>query len=346
MKKPPNSISYESDYLLEVDGLSVTFPTRRGPLHAVRDVSFGVKPGSITAIAGESGSGKSVCAEAIMGLLARQAEVSGSIWFRRNDLALATEKAMTSIRGSQISMIFQDPMASLDPVWRIGKQIKEAIRVHDRVEARDWQESALALLERVGIPDPTSALRAYPHEMSGGMQQRVMIALAIAHKPSLIIADEATTALDVTIQAQIMQLLGDISREFGSAIVLISHDLGLLAQNADAAVIMYAGKVVESGPSSEVLTNPRHPYTTALLNSSPETHREDQRLLYSIPGEPPDPLQLPPGCSFAPRCQFAESVCSAKDPLLEAASEHGNHLSACHFRDRFDGLLQRLDTDD
>ncbi len=312
-----------SDAILAVEGLAVTFRGRR-PVHAVSDMSFSISRGEVVAVVGESGSGKSVTSLSIMGLLPPTADIKGSIRFKRRDGAtvdLASGKAASGLRGAQIAMIFQEPMTSLNPVLRIGEQIGEGLRLHEGLDHGAARERARELLALVGIPDPDSRLDAYPHELSGGMRQRVMIAIALACRPSLLIADEPTTALDVTIQAQILDLLRRLQRELGMAVLFITHDLGVVAEFAARTVVMYGGRVVESGPTDAILSQPRHPYTAGLLTSLPKITRpgEARERVKPIPGQPPDLRNLPSGCAFHPRCGHAVARrCDEDVPALEA----------------------------
>ncbi|PZW43635.1 peptide/nickel transport system permease protein [Humitalea rosea] len=294
--------------LLEVRGLTVEIATPAGVIRPVEDLSFSVAAGRTLAIVGESGSGKSMAALAVMGLLPPAARVaSGSVWFEGGELLRAPEPARRRLRGGAMAMVFQDPMSSLNPVYRIGAQVTEAIAAH-RTPARD---EAVSLLSRVGIADPARRARAWPHELSGGMRQRVMIAMAIANRPRLLIADEPTTALDVTVQAAILDLLADLRREGGMGMVLITHSLGVVAEVGDEVAVMYAAQIVERGSVAEVFSRPRHPYTSALLAAVPDGEREAE----GIPGTVPRPDSWPPGCRFAPRCTHARAICDTPPPL-------------------------------
>jgi oligopeptide/dipeptide ABC transporter ATP-binding protein len=319
--------------LLDVDDLCVTFRSGRGPVQAVRGVSFVVKPGEILALVGESGSGKSTTGLAIMGLLAGQgrAAVEGSIRLTRKDgqhadLVRLSERALRKIRGDDIAMIFQEPMSSLNPIYRIGTQICEAIRIHRRVSPAQAKRDALEALAIFGVPSPDKCMASYPHVLSGGMRQRVMIAMALACRPALLIADEPTTALDVTIQAQIIDHLKRLQQQTGMAILFITHNLGLVAEIADRAMVMYAGQIVESGSVAALFGTPRMPYTRALLQSLPRLGRP--RLLKAIPGNVPSALHFPGGCAFHPRCPDAVSgLCDAAAPALE--NDTGSHSVRC-----------------
>ncbi|MEY3664218.1 MAG: hypothetical protein RLZZ153_400 [Pseudomonadota bacterium] len=321
----------ESAALLDIQGLRTRFATPRGTITAVDGVDLSVAAGETLAVVGESGSGKSVTALSILRLFNRgdRAEIGGTIaWRTRDDtvvdLAQLPEPALTRFRGRDIAVIFQDPGASLNPVFSVGSQIMEALRQHrPDIDAR---ETALQLLREVGIADPERRLMAYPHQLSGGMRQRVMIAIALACAPRLLIADEPTTALDVTIQAQIMRLLAQLKTRLGMALLFITHDLALVAEIADRIVVMYAGQVVESGRAADVLGTPRHPYTKALLECRPiRQYRDDapdERVLKPIAGAPPRPGRFPQGCRFASRCAAAQPACSEAPIMLQAAGEH------------------------
>ncbi|WP_431284545.1 dipeptide/oligopeptide/nickel ABC transporter permease/ATP-binding protein [Humitalea sp. 24SJ18S-53] len=319
----PGLLPPERPALLEVRGLTVEIATPTGTIRPVEDVSFSVAAGRTLAIVGESGSGKSMAATAIMGLLPPAARVAaGNAWFEGNDLLRLAEPARRRLRGQAMAMVFQDPMSSLNPVHRIGDQVTEAIAVHRR-PARD---EAVSLLTRVGIADPAGRARAWPHELSGGMRQRVMIAMAIANHPRLLIADEPTTALDVTVQAAILDLLADLKSEGGMGLVLITHSLGVVAEVADEVVVMYAAQIVESGPVSEVFARPRHPYTRALLAAVPDGDTPPE----GIPGTVPRPDSYPPGCRFAPRCPQAAAVCAEPVPL---ETDRGRDIRCLRWRE-------------
>lgn len=316
--------------LLEVNDLSVEFTTETGVVRAVDGASFEISPGEILGVVGESGSGKSVTAMSILGLIKPPGRYKGgTIRFRGRNLLEATSAEMRSVRGGEIAMVFQDPMTALNPVMSIGKQIVEALRLHDsslsRAGARD---RAVELLRLVGVPNAEDRFQQYPHEYSGGMRQRAMIAMAIANNPVLLIADEPTTALDVTIQAQVLNLLRVAQAETSAATLLITHDLGVVAELADRVIVMYAGRVIEQGNVVSIFTRPRHPYTLGLLRSLPRMD-QDVDALRPIPGSPPSLVDPPGGCPFHPRCAFARDRCAAERPTLEVVQE--NHLSACHF---------------
>ncbi|WP_067607200.1 ABC transporter ATP-binding protein [Nocardiopsis listeri] len=337
------------DVVLEVSDLSVTFPSDDGPLPAVREVSYVLRRGEALGIVGESGSGKSVTSMAIMGLLPRNARVEGSARVLGQEVIGLDDKAISQVRGKKIAMIFQDPLTSLNPVYTIGYQIAEAVLAHRKVSKQDAMKRALELLEIVGIPSPEQRLRQYPHELSGGMRQRVVIAIAMANEPDVIIADEPTTALDVTVQAQVLDALQRARRETGAALVLITHDLGVVAGQVDRVGVMYAGRIVEMGPVEEVFYRPRMPYALGLLGSLPRLDGDRSDRLTPILGSPPSLRDLPPGCGFAPRCPMARERCHQEEPRLlltngdtgREPSEAGAptvHTAACHFSDELVGV--------
>jgi peptide/nickel transport system ATP-binding protein len=315
---------------LSVENLSVEFPSEDGTVHAVRGVSFDLHPGEVLGIVGESGSGKSVTSMAIMGLLPPTADVTGEVRLNGRSILDMTDKQMSAYRGNSISMVFQDPMSSLTPVLSIGVQISKAIRNHNPQMAKAARTARAAdLLAKVGIPDPTRTLGMFPHELSGGMKQRVMIAIAIANDPDVIICDEPTTALDVTVQAQVLELLKTAHEETGAAIIMITHDLGVVAGLADELLVMYAGRVVETGSTTEVFAQPAMPYTTGLIQAVPRLDVPPDRSLATIPGNPPNLTKLPTGCPFAPRCPLHTEECDAAEPELRALDEAGDRRSAC-----------------
>jgi len=316
--------------LLEVQDLKLYFKVKAGKVRAVDGVSFAIKPGEKVGIVGESGCGKSVTALSIMRLIPQPPGeyAGGSVLFEDQDLLELPESAMRKIRGSRIGMIFQDPMTCLNPTMMVGKQIAEGLRIHLKLSNEQAQLRAVSLLEQVGIPDAATRVNAYPHQFSGGMRQRVMIAIALACNPKLLIADEPTTALDVTVQAQILELIVGISQEFGTAVIIITHDLGVVAGMTDRVVVMYAGKVVETASTDELFANPRHPYTLGLLSSVPRLDEERHAELRTIEGAPPDLLKPPPGCPFMPRCAFARAICRTMPPLDPVAGK-AEHLKAC-----------------
>jgi oligopeptide transport system ATP-binding protein len=315
--------------LLQVENLHVSFKTYGGEVQAVRGVHFSVKKGEAVAIVGESGCGKSVTAKSIMKLLTEPPAYykEGKILFHGKDLLTQPEHEMKKIRGNKISMIFQDPMSSLNPTSKIGDQLIEGLTKHKRLTRAMAYAHAVQLLERVGIPNAKARLKHYPHEFSGGMRQRVMIAMALACDPELIIADEPTTALDVTIQAQILNLMKRLQKETDTSIILITHDLGVVAEVCDKVIVMYAGEVVETGTVEEIFNHPTHPYTKGLMKSVPRLDMNRKEKLYSIVGSPPDLLEPPKGCSFFPRCEYAMKVCRDHHPDLEPIS--GKQHAAC-----------------
>jgi oligopeptide/dipeptide ABC transporter ATP-binding protein len=313
--------------LLEVRNLSVSFGTESGDVHAVKQVTFNVQKGETLAVVGESGCGKSVTALALMRLLDRSASISGSAAFENVNLVSASEKEMRAIRGARIGMIFQDPMTALNPVFTVGDQIAEVALVHREVTKKEARRVAVEMMDLVGIPDAKSRATQYPHEFSGGMRQRAMIAMAITNSPSLLIADEPTTALDVTVQAQVMEVLRNVQSAIGLAMLLITHDLGLVAGYADRIQVMYAGQLVECGERDQIFYQTRNPYTRALLDSIPSQLGNHGQELRTIGGSPPSLLSPPPGCQFSPRCRYQVDRCTMIDPVLESVSP--GHLSRC-----------------
>src|SRR3954452_15826594 len=314
--------------LLEVGDLNVRFPSEDGYVHAVRGVSYSLRSGEVLGIVGESGSGKSVTSLAVMGLLPASAQITGSVRYRGQELLGQADPAMSRVRGKGVSMIFQDPMTSLDPVYRVGYQIEEPLRVHDRGLSRQAATArATELLELVGIPNAAARTRSYPHEFSGGMRQRGVIAIARANRPDVIIADEPTTALDVTVQAQILEVLGTALEETGAAVVLITHDLGGGCGVADRVLVMYAGRPVEIGSVEDIYYEPRMPYTLGLLAPLPRVDSSGRERLTPIVGSPPSMLNMPPGCPFAPRCPLHIAECDAAEPPLIAVGS--GHSAAC-----------------
>ncbi len=318
-----------AEILLDVKDLQTEFRTGAGIVRAVDGVSWDVKPGETVALVGESGCGKSVSALSVMRLVAAPAGriVGGQILFKGRDLLGLSEDEMRKIRGREIAMVFQEPMTSLNPVLTVGRQLTEPGEIHLGMSTAQSRARAIEILGLVGIADAERRLRQYPHQFSGGMRQRLMIAMALACNPSLILADEPTTALDVTIQAQILELMQDLSRRLGVAMLIITHNLGVVARYADRVNVMYAGKIIERGTAREIYGNPRHPYTLGLLRSVPRLDEPKREKLAPIQGQPPDLTRLPPGCSFAPRCAYAIERCRAERPPLEAVED--GHLSAC-----------------
>lgn len=319
-----------TDNILEVNNLSTHFLTRAGTIKAADELSFAIKPGSTLALVGESGSGKSVTSLSIMRLVPPPGKIiAGEIIFNGRDLMKLDGEQMRRLRGREIAMIFQDPMTSLNPVYTVGDQIAEAIELHERLQRRQAWKKAVEMMTRVQIPDAERRAKDYPHHLSGGMRQRVMIAMALSCKPRLLIADEPTTALDVTIQAEILELLRNLRADFALSMLLITHDLGVVAETADRVAVMYAGRIVEEASVREIFHNPRHPYTEGLLRSVPRLTEEGLRArrLQTIEGTVPDLLHLPEGCKFAPRCAYVIDECKADEIPLLAVNEE--HLARC-----------------
>ena len=317
--------------LLDVHDLKVEFRTRDGIARAVNGVSFGVDAGETLAVLGESGSGKSVTAQAVMGILDSPPGriTAGKVLFQGRDLLRLNEDERRRVRGAEMAMIFQDALSSLNPVLTVGDQLGEMFVVHRGMSRKDARAKAVELMEQVRIPGARERVKQYPHQFSGGMRQRIMIAMAIALEPALIIADEPTTALDVTVQAQVMDLLAELRREYKMALVLITHDLGVVADVADRIAVMYAGRIVESAPVQDIYKAPAHPYTRGLLESVPRLDLKGRELT-AISGLPPNLTRIPPGCAFHPRCPMARDVCRTDEPPLYPVSE--TRGSACHFR--------------
>jgi oligopeptide/dipeptide ABC transporter ATP-binding protein len=308
--------------LLSISALSVRFPSPTGPITAVRDLSFEIASGESLGLVGESGSGKSVTSLAILRLLPPQAQIEGSIRFADEDILAKPPDEMRRVRGARISMIFQEPMTALNPVMRVGDQVAEAVTAHGH-DKREAQQRAVQALRDVGIPEPERRARDYPHQLSGGQRQRVMIAMAIVNRPQLLIADEPTTALDVTIQAQILELLAELRHKFGLAMLFISHDLAVVSQVTDRVAVMYAGSIVELGAAREIFHSPAHPYTRGLLTSVPTLRSDRSQPLRTIEGTVPNIASLPPGCRFEPRCDLRIPACStALPPLIEITPQH------------------------
>jgi len=322
---------------LEVKNLNVAFPTEDGLVQASNDISFSVARGETLAVVGESGSGKSVTSLAVMGLHDRKrTNISGQAFLHLDsgpvDVISADEETVRKLRGKAMSMIFQDPMSALHPYYSIGNQLIEAWALYNEGDKAEGKKRAIEMLDLVGIPDAKKRVDEYPHQFSGGMRQRVMIAMALINNPSLLIADEPTTALDVTVQSQILQLIRDMQKEFNTALILITHDLGVVAEVADRVNVMYAGKIVESGNAEDIYYRPDHPYSIGLLNSIPKLGELDSKRLVAIPGQPPSLINLPAGCSFRTRCRFADRVpnnlCATTAPTLDSKS--ADHFARCH----------------
>jgi oligopeptide/dipeptide ABC transporter ATP-binding protein len=316
--------------LLEIADLAVSFRTEDGDVHAVKGISLSLERGEVLALCGESGSGKSVTAMSVPRLLPEGTRISGTIRLADRELTTLSDKQMQQVRGKDVSVVFQEPMTSLNPSLSIGYQITEVLRRHERLSRQAAKARAIELLELVGIPDPTRRCREYPHQLSGGMRQRVMIAIAVACSPQLLIADEPTTALDVTIQAGVLDVFRDLRDRLGTTIILITHDLGVVADVADRVVVMYAGRAVEQASVHELFARPRHPYTVGLLGAMPSAGTvgaDGRRRLVDIPGVVPSPMSDPDDCAFHPRCPRAEPACLASRPLLESHGEA--HLAAC-----------------
>ncbi len=331
--------------LLELRNLTTIYPTRRGDVRAVDGVNLTLHEGEILGIVGESGCGKSTVLLSILRLIRKPGRIAdGQILFKGRDLLSLSSREMRAIRGREIAMIFQDPLSTLNPAFPVGEQIRESLRLHHIINGRlPWpldratrareKEVVLNIMEEVGIPSPMDRYRAYPHQFSGGMQQRALIAIALVCGPSLLLADEPTTALDVTIQAQILDLMRRINRERGTAIILVTHDLGVAAEFCDSIAVMYAGRIVEQGPVDQVIEHPKHPYTRGLLNSRPRLGERRHRI-QPIPGNVPDLVNLPPGCAFAPRCPYARPECSAGPIPLFPVGENG-HVARCILKGQF-----------
>jgi oligopeptide/dipeptide ABC transporter ATP-binding protein len=319
-----------SDAILEVRGLKVQFATEDGLVHAVDGVDFTLNRGEVLGIVGESGSGKSVTAMTLLGLTRGvNARFEGEVLYKGRDLLHASESELQRVRGAELAMIFQDPMTSLNPVYKVGKQIVEMILAHEKVGKEAARRRAIELLRQVGIPHPERRVDDYPHQFSGGMRQRAMIAMALACNPDVLIADEPTTALDVTIQAQILELIDRLKDEFHSSVILITHDLGVVAEIADEILVMYAGRVVERSPKRDLFYDPLHPYTWGLLGSIPRLDQPKERRLPSIPGTPPSLIDPPPGCKFRPRCPHAFDKCGEEPGLEDRVGSDGAHLDRC-----------------
>ncbi|WP_369193610.1 ABC transporter ATP-binding protein [Streptomyces djakartensis] len=325
--------SAPDDAFLSVRDLRIHFDTDDGLVKSVDGVSFDVRKGQTLGIVGESGSGKSVTSLGVMGLhRSARAKVTGEVWLDGQELITADPDAVRRLRGRKMAMIFQDPLSAMHPYYTVGHQIVEAYRVHHDVSKKAAKQRAVDMLDRVGIPEPGKRVDSYPHEFSGGMRQRAMIAMALVNNPELLIADEPTTALDVTVQAQILDLIRDLQKEFGSAVIMITHDLGVVAEMADDLLVMYGGRCVERGPAEDVFSEPRHPYTWGLLGSMPRLDRDETDRLIPIKGAPPSLINLPSGCAFHPRCPYADipkdNVTRTVRPELTEVG--GSHWAACH----------------
>ena len=313
---------------IDIRDLTVRFETEGGAVHAVRGVSLAVEPGRVLGIVGESGSGKSATCRAALGLLPTSATVSGSAWFEGRDLLSLPERELQHVRGRRIGWVFQDPMSSLNPVRSIGDQLREAVTVHEQVGRGDLRQRVLKALSDVGFPAAERRIGAFPHELSGGLRQRVMIAMAMINQPALLIADEPTSALDVTTQSQILELLARVTRGSGTAVILITHDLGVVSRFCDDVAVMYAGRIVEEGPTVQIFGRPAHPYAWGLMGSLPSLAMAGR--LRPIPGSPPRLDHEPEGCAFAPRCEVALEMCATVAPRLEPEIDQAAHRFACH----------------
>ncbi|MFD9792589.1 ABC transporter ATP-binding protein [Streptomyces sp. NPDC059070] len=323
------------DAFLSVRDLRIHFDTDDGLVKSVDGVSFDIKPGQTLGIVGESGSGKSVTSLGLMGLhRSANAKISGEVWLDGEELIGADPDHVRKLRGRKMAMIFQDPLSAMHPYYTVGAQIVEAYRAHHQVAKKVARTRAIEMLDRVGIPEPGKRVDSYPHEFSGGMRQRAMIAMALVNNPELLIADEPTTALDVTVQAQILDLIRDLQKEFGSAVIMITHDLGVVAEMADNLLVMYGGRCVERGPSEQVFYEPQHPYTWGLLGSMPRIDREETDRLIPVKGQPPSLINVPSGCAFNPRCPYADvpkdNVTRTVRPELQQWDGAEGHFSACH----------------
>lgn len=317
------------EHILKIDNVHTSFYTSNGEVTAVRGVSFNLEKGEILGVVGESGSGKSVTSMSILRLLAASAKIKkGQVLFKNKDLLKLSKKEMRTVRGNEISMIFQDPMSSLNPLMPVGKQVAEMMKIHSpKMSKGELKDEVVKLFEMVKIPEASTRFKAYPHEFSGGMRQRVMIAIAIACKPDILIADEPTTALDVTIQDQILKSLRKLKEQMGMSIIFITHDLGVVAELCSRVIVMYGGMIMEESLIDDIYENPMHPYTMGLLNSIPSINQDRHTKLDPIPGSPPDMLNPPSGCPFSPRCAYAKNICGRELPPMEAISD--NHKSRC-----------------
>ncbi|MDB2670296.1 ATP-binding cassette domain-containing protein [Candidatus Pseudothioglobus singularis] len=314
--------------LLEVSNLKVRFETVDGEVNAVNNVNFSLDEGKILAIVGESGSGKSQTVFAMTGLLDHNGYATGSVKFQGEEILNLSNKQLNKIRAEKIAMIFQDPMTSLNPYVRVSDQMTEVLVHHQGLSKSDALKQSISMLDAVRIPDASNRIRMYPHEFSGGMRQRVMIAMSLLCRPKLLIADEPTTALDVTVQAQIMQLLADLQKDFGMSIILITHDLGVVAGSSDDMLVMYGGEIMEIGKTESLYSKPTHPYTQGLMSAVPRLNDSEERLI-TIPGNPPNMMKPPEGCPFSPRCNYSNDKCSNVSPILSCVDKSG-HYRACH----------------
>ena len=314
--------------LLEVSNLKVRFETADGEVNAVNNVNFSLDEGKILAIVGESGSGKSQTVFAMTGLLDHNGSATGSVKFQGEEILNLSNRQLNKIRAEKIAMIFQDPMTSLNPYVRVSDQMTEVLVHHQGLLKSDALKQSISMLDAVRIPDASNRIRMYPHEFSGGMRQRVMIAMSLLCRPKLLIADEPTTALDVTVQAQIMQLLADLQKDFGMSIILITHDLGVVAGNSDDMLVMYGGEIMEIGKTESLYSKPTHPYTQGLMSAVPRLNDSEERLI-TIPGNPPNMMKPPEGCPFSPRCNYSNDKCSNVSPILSCVDKSG-HYRACH----------------
>ena len=314
--------------LLEVSNLKVRFETADGEVNAVNNVNFSLDEGKILAIVGESGSGKSQTVFAMTGLLDHNGYATGSVKFQGEEILNLSNKQLNKIRAEKIAMIFQDPMTSLNPYVRVSDQMTEVLVHHQGLSKSDALKQSISMLDAVRIPDASNRIRMYPHEFSGGMRQRVMIAMSLLCRPKLLIADEPTTALDVTVQAQIMQLLADLQKDFGMSIILITHDLGVVAGNSDDMLVMYGGEIMEIGKTESLYSKPTHPYTQGLMSAVPRLNDSEERLI-TIPGNPPNMMKPPEGCPFSPRCNYSNDKCSNVSPILSSVDK-SRHYRACH----------------
>ena len=314
--------------LLDVKNLKVEFVTADGIVNAVNNVNFSIEEGEILAIVGESGSGKSQTVFAMTGLLDHNGSATGSVKFEGEEILNISNQKLNQIRAEKIAMIFQDPMTSLNPYVRVSEQMTEVLIHHQGISKLDALKQSITMLDAVRIPDANNRIRMYPHEFSGGMRQRVMIAMSLLCRPKLLIADEPTTALDVTVQAQIMQLLADLQKDFGMSIILITHDLGIVAGNSNDMLVMYGGEIMEIGKTETIYSTPTHPYTQGLMSAVPRLDDSEERLI-TIPGNPPNMMKAPQGCSFSPRCKYAIDTCNIDSPILTKVSSN-DHFRACH----------------